>query len=254
MGNFIKSLGKIVKTNGPAILACAGIVGMAASTVWAVKSTPKAMRNIEKRKEELDEANEPCTVKEVIKATWKCYLPSALIFATSSACILGSLKNLEKRNVALAALQTLSEQNLKEYIEKTRSVVGEKKEKTIHDEVMTDRVKSTGVMDNVIVSGNGKIPCVMTEENKLFESTANDIDRAINKLNARINGGEYISLNDLYYELGIDFTSIGDKVGWPANGNGIKRLFTSGLNDQDIPYLVFDFETGHGPVYGFDRM
>lgn len=258
MANILKSLGNAVKANKSSILACSAIGGMLAAAIWAVKSTPKAMKNIEALKADIEEKGEPITkleyTKQVVKVTWKCYLPSVIVYGVSSACILGAVKNLEKSNMALSALLSLSEQNLKEYVEKTKELVGEKKEKQIHDAVMTDRVKSTGVLDNVVVTGTGKIPCVMTLENKAFESTANEIDAAINRLNARINNGEDISANDLYYELGIDFTKIGDDLGWPGCGKGIQRRFTSGLNDQDIPYLVFDFAEGYGPVYGYDKL
>ena len=255
MGNILKSIANAAKANKSSILAFSAIGGMLMATVWAVKSTPKAMKKIEEVNTRIEDKGEPITkrayVKEVVKATWKCYLPSTIMYTVSSACIICSVKSLEKSNMALSALLSISEQNLKEYVEKTKEIVGEKKEKQIHDDVMNDRVKKSGVVENIVVTGTGKIPCIMSLEDKPFESTANEIDAAINKLNAQINNGESVSLNDLYYELDIPFTKIGDEIGWAGCGDGIKRRFTSGLNSQDIPYLVFDFAEGYGPVYGF---
>ena len=72
------------------------------TTVLAVKATPKAMEKIKEveknKKEEFDRDHGyseldtmfKLTKPEVVKATWKCYIPAAISGATSIACIVGA--------------------------------------------------------------------------------------------------------------------------------------------------------------------
>ena len=74
--------------HSPEILIGLGIAGMVTTTVLAVKATPKALRLIDMKKEELEVDN--LTPVETVKATWKCYVPAAVSGAVSIACLVGS--------------------------------------------------------------------------------------------------------------------------------------------------------------------
>ena len=69
----------------PIVLTVTGIAGMIATTVTAVKATPKALLLIEERKETAN--SEELPLKDIIEITWKCYAPSALIGITTIVCI-----------------------------------------------------------------------------------------------------------------------------------------------------------------------
>ena len=87
---------KISLTNhSPEILTGIGIAGMITATILAVKATPKAIKLLDARKEELNKANfnkeieKDCSLrdykeknklgfKETFKTAWKCYIPSAV--------------------------------------------------------------------------------------------------------------------------------------------------------------------------------
>lgn len=93
---------KAVEKKSPEILIAFGIAGMITTTVLAVKATPKAMEKIKEveknKKEEFDRDHGyseldtmfKLTKPEVVKATWKCYIPAAISGATSIACIVGA--------------------------------------------------------------------------------------------------------------------------------------------------------------------
>ena len=57
------------------ILTGLGIAGMITTTILAVKATPKAIKLIEDRKDELDiNSTEKLPPVEVVKTTWKCFI------------------------------------------------------------------------------------------------------------------------------------------------------------------------------------
>lgn len=107
---------KAVEKKSPEILIAFGIAGMITTTVLAVKATPKAMEKIKEveknKKEEFDRDHGyseldtmfKLTKPEVVKATWKCYIPAAISGATSIACIVGANTVHSKRNAAIATV------------------------------------------------------------------------------------------------------------------------------------------------------
>ena len=100
ISKFARDVRTSLSRHSPAILMGIGIAGMVTTTVVAVKATPKALRLIEEKKQELDV--ESLTPVETVKAAWKCYIPAAVTGAVSIACLIGSNSVNTKRNAALA--------------------------------------------------------------------------------------------------------------------------------------------------------
>ena len=63
--------------HSPEILTGIGIAGMIATTVLAVKATPKALEYIDTATYEKEE---PLTPVETVKACWKCYIACIIYF------------------------------------------------------------------------------------------------------------------------------------------------------------------------------
>ena len=129
-----------LKKYSPQILTGIGIAGMIATTITAVKATPKALQLIDER--EIQE-NKRLSTTEVIKTTWKCYVPAAVTGTLSVACLIGASSVSLKRHAALATAYTLSETALKEYQEKTIEVVGERKAQDIQDAVAKKQLEKS---------------------------------------------------------------------------------------------------------------
>ena len=138
--NLFTGIKPFVAKNEPEILLGMGISGFIFSTVWGVKATSKAVRKLDLLREELGRDN--LTVKEVVRETWRLYLPVALSLSLSVPCVISSNRVSNRRNAALAAAFSISEKTLYEYQEKTKEVVGNKKEQEIHEAVSADRVKT----------------------------------------------------------------------------------------------------------------
>ncbi len=96
--NAWRSLRKTVQKHSPEILTGIGIAGMIATAAIAVKATPKALKMIEEKEGEVGKS---LTGPEVVKTTWKCYIPAAVSGVCSAACIIGASSINARRNTAL---------------------------------------------------------------------------------------------------------------------------------------------------------
>ena len=65
-----------------------------------------------------------------------------------------------------------------------------------------------------------------------------------------INGEDYISLNEFYYELGLDSVSIGDELGWNISSGTIELDFSAQLDTDGVPCIVIDYMVA--PKRGFN--
>lgn len=244
MAALFKDIQLAVSRHGPEILTGLGIAGMITTTILAVRATPKALDLIEEKKEELDiHPREKLPVSETVKATWKCYIPAAITGVSSVACLIGASSVNIRRNAALTAAYNLSATALSEYKEKVIETVGEKKEQAIRDKVAEERIKKDPVKQStIIVSGNGTTRCFDTITKQRFTSDIETIRRIVNDLNQRmINGDDYISLNEFYYELGLDAVSIGDELGWNIGTGKIELDFSAQLDTDGVPCIVIDY-------------
>lgn len=254
MAELFKGVKMAVSRHSPEILTGLGIAGMITTTVLAVRATPKALELVKDKKEELEiDQTEKLPAVETVKATWKCYIPAAVTGVTSIACLIGASSVNTRRNAALTAAYNLSTTALSEYKEKVIETVGEKKEQLVRDKIAEERLKKEPVNQSaIIVSGKGNTRCFDTITKQRFTSDIETIRGIVNDLNERmINGEDSISLNEFYYELGIDGTTIGDELGWNISRGKIKVDFNAQLDTDGIPCIVIDYVVP--PEYGFNR-
>ena len=234
---FTNAVLPFLSKHEPEILTGLGLSGMIFSTIYTAKATIKAVDAINKK--EIEEGRK-LTKKEVFKTVWKYYIPSLLSTIGSSACIIGSTCISNKRSAALAAAYTISETALQEYQNKTLELVGEKKEKDIHEAVSKDVVEKTYTGTNIILTGDGDSLFYEPLSGRYFKSNWNKILKAANELNANaLNDFDgTITLTQWYSELGLDKTDISDEMGWSLE-RGVKGLISisidSSLTPDDMP-------------------
>ena len=262
---FINSIRSSLTKHAPEILTGIGIAGMLTTTVLAVRATPKALRLMD---EELLRQNNAAAEEahkngdklckqitklkpiDVVKVTWKCYLPPLITAATSTACLIGASSVHARRNAALATVYKLSETALSEYKDKVIETVGEKKEKLIRDKVSEEKVKNNPVSNNqVILSKKGDTLCYETISGQYFKSDVEAIRKAVNEINKQMLNENYVSLNDFYSAIGIKPSSIGEDLGWKIDNGFVEVYFSTCLSENDEPCLVISYEKG--PVYDY---
>lgn len=242
LSRFIFNISNAVSKHSPEILTGLGIAGMLTTTVLAVRATPRALKLIEQKKEE--EQADNLTPWETVKTTWKCYIPAAVTATTSTACLIGASSVHLRRHAALATAYKLSETALTEYREKVIETVGERKERAIRDKVHQKHIEENPVSKTeVIVTDKGTSRCYDHWSGRYFNSDINHIYKAINEINRQMLTGfdGSVTLNDLYDELGLSHTPMGDILGWRIDNGLIEPCLGSQIDDEGIPCIVLDY-------------
>lgn len=243
--------------HSPEILTGVGITGMITTTVLAVKATPKALQLIEEAEvrkhadihgDYHDLGREPLTKIEVIKVAWKPYIPAAITGVLSATCLIGASATNYRRNAALATAYQVAATTLADYKEQVVETIGEKREKTVREKVAQKKVDRIpeNAQQPVIVTGNGEVWFIDPMTNQEFQSDIETVRKAFNDLNYRMVVGmeEYVSLTDLYNELGIPQcrTIASDDVGWNLGKDGpIEFSMHACTRKNGQPALMLEF-------------
>lgn len=247
---ILSSISKGLKKHSPEILTGIGVAGMIGTVIMAVKATPKAVILLEQKKEQ--DQTEKLTFVDTVKTAGFCYIPTAITGVLSAACIIGASSINHKRNAALATIYALSETAFSEYKDKVVEIIGEKKEQTVKNEVLKDKVNDNPVSKNeVVLTEKGDTLCYEPLSGRYFKTDIDKLKKSENEINKIMLNSDYISLNDFYDEIGLKHIGIGDELGWSMSATGyINMRFSSMLADDGTPCLVIDFSKG--PVYNFD--
>lgn len=246
--------------NSPIILTGLSVAGVIGTVGMAIEATPKASRilrqeNFRREEEEVRDNNlvyKPITKKEALKLVWKCYIPTAAMGLLTVACIVGANKISLRRNAALASVYSLTESALKEYQAKVVETIGENKELKIRDSIAQDHLDAKPLStQQVIITGGGDQLCFDTLSGRYFKSDIEKIRKVENKLNRELMVNMYVSLNELYYDLGLPNIDLGDDEGWDVD-HMINFTFSSKIAENDQPCLVINYLVG--PRAGYNKV
>ena len=252
LNELVRSVEMAFIRRSPEILTGVGIAGMITATCCAVRVTPKAIELLTEAEENVKESEDrEITPIEVVQATWKCYIPSAIMVAGSVACIIGASSINAKRNAALMAAYKMTESMLTEYSSKVLETVGDKKEKLIRDEIKKDRMKNDSVKTKeVIFTNNGSSLFYDIYSGRYFHSDLESVRRSINELNARLMREGSISLNELYESLSLGTTKTGSLMGWKMGNGLIDVTYDTFIADNGEPCITMDYNVL--PDYGYN--
>lgn len=258
---FFNTLRSVAKKKSPQIMIGLGIAGGITTTVLAVKATPKAIRLLQEARysksgdglaESDNEEDLPSlTPVEVVKTTWKCYIPAMITGGLSIACILGANSVHARRNAAIATAYKLSETAFSEYKEKVVEEIGEKKEKVIRDKVNQEHVNERPVT-SVVFTGSGKTLCYDGVSGRYFESDIAIVQKAVNELNRDMTYDMYVSLSDFYDKLGLPHTDVSDDLGWNLDQGLVEVDFGSAIAPNGTPCVTLSYRVA--PRYDYSRL
>lgn len=163
----------------------------------------------------------------------KLYGPAVALGAASLACMLTSHRILTKRNIALTAAYTAVERSFKEYRERVVERFGKDldrelkyniRKKEIEKVVANEDGTETVVKETVDVIDKDKFPknseyarffdeyCKGWEKNA--EHNLYHVLQVQNWANEKLRSEKFLFLNDVYKELGIAPTAMGQMAGW----------------------------------------
>ncbi len=258
--------------NAPSILTAVGCVGVGTSVVMGVKATPGAMAAIDDRlwkkfleQKEIDiydqwlaeqlgiryEVDIPdfhdrsslLTKKEIFLACWKHYIPTAATAIGTMLAVTGSNMLNLKRQAALSSLLALTQSNFDAFKEKTKEMFGEKKAGAVKDAITQDRVNSAPLQENTIINtGKGNTLCFDPINGRYFYSDIESIKKSEITLAYMLVAEGRLSINDIYFELGLPETKYGNDMGWRTEWyhGPFSFEYSSCLKDDERPCLVVE--------------
>lgn len=226
MNNFVRKAEKFVKHNGATILTIVGGVGVVATTVMAVKATPKALERLDEAKQE---KGEELTQFEKVKVAGKVYIPTVAVGVGTLACIFGANVMNKKQQASLVSAYALVDSSYKEYKQKLKELYGEETHQEIVDAIAAEKAENVGVNAPGFVNNNalyvdeqcGETRLFYDEYgNRFFEATLEQVISAEYHLNRNYSLRGYSVLNEFYEFLGLEPTDYGNEVGWCAYDEG----------------------------------
>jgi hypothetical protein len=185
-----------------------GAVGVVATTVMAVKATPKAIELLKTAKEK---KGEELTKLERVKTAGPAYIPTVVTGAATIACIFSAEILNKRQQAALTSAYALLNQSYKEYKNKVDELYGEEAGEKVRAEIAKDNYKTSDVEVH-----EGKQLFYDFFSGRYFESTLEHVRWAEYELNrsVSVNGGA--SVNEFYDYLGLEELPEYELIGWSA--------------------------------------
>ena len=234
----------------PTILTGFGIVGVLGTGYLSYRAGVRAHDIIERHHEDMELVDEDdkeakrIVMGETVKEMVPVVMPPLIMGAFTIGCIFMSNHINSKRIAVLATAYGYSEKKLKEYENKMSEMLGEKKTQDIRESISKDNFTEFEKEHGPILpynTGFGEMPTVDEFTKRVFPCTIPKIDSAVSKLTQQVYGyGEdYVSLNDLYDELGLERIPQGDRFGWISDD-----ILTTGK----LPLYGTPFKTEDGII------
>lgn len=208
MNNLLSTSKLFLKRNSSTILTCVGAIGVVATTVMAVKATPKATTLLQKAKEE---KGEDLTAFEKIQVAGPVYIPTVVTGAATIACIFGANVLNKRQQASLMSAYALLDNSYKDYRNKVKELYGDEADQTVKNEIAKDEYEKTDISVD-----DGKQLFFDYFSNRYFESTMEDVLRAEYQVNKIMANRDYVYLNEFYDELGLEPIDAGNKLGWSS--------------------------------------
>ena len=129
------------KSTSSIILTCFGALGVVATTIVAVRATPKAMEIIEvekrnRRNEMIEASMKPL---DYVKVAWKPYIPTLAVGVSTIACIFGANVLNKKAQASLMSAYALLSSSYKEYKGKVKELYGDDADIAVKSEMVKDQ-------------------------------------------------------------------------------------------------------------------
>ena len=206
MNNLLRKTQGYLKRNGSTILTCVGSAGVVATTVMAVKATPKAWTRLELAQEE---KGEELTKLEVVKVAGPAYIPTVLVGVSTIACIFGANVLNKRQQAALVSAYALLDSSYKDYKKKVEELYGEGANQYVKQEIAKDKYEPFEFEVD-----EDKVLFYDEYSGQYFHGNRNTLREAEYRLNRdlQLDGGVY--LNEYFEAIGLEDTDYGDYLGW----------------------------------------
>lgn len=207
-----KQVGYWCKNHSTQILTGLSCVGTVATAIVTAKQAPKAVLLLEQAR--MDKGDE-LTWQEKVKATWKCYIPTAACVGASLACGIASNVKSLKTEAALLSAYSLAQDASKVYQDKVVETVGERKERTIRDKANQTYLEHSDKDISITNTGLGDNLMYLKFSGRYIRASREALDRIMYEVRNEINSDGYMSVNEIEAgKIGLRNTDAGDALGY----------------------------------------
>jgi hypothetical protein len=196
------------KRNSSTILTCIAGVGVVATTVMAVRATPKAMALLEEAKQE---KGDHLTKLETVALAAPVYVPTAIIGVSTIACIFGANALSKRQQAALTSAYALLDSSYKEFRKKVDELYGDGTVTEVKEEIAKDHIDKLDIRPS-----DNKQWFYDDFSGRTFESTMETVLNAELQLNRMLAQDTGVYLNEFYELLNIPTIEYGDYMGWSS--------------------------------------
>lgn len=221
---------RFIKDNSSVIFSVGACVGVVSTAYLAGQAGYRTAHKLENQ----DPAME---LREKARIVWRLYIPAG---ATAAATIIfvAGIKHVDGRKTlaaqtALAVSQRAYESYRAEVIEE----FGERKDKTILAKVAEKRVEANP--PTIITGVEGSVLCCELFTGRYFHSDMDALTKAVNQINAEMLQRDYATLDDFYYIIGLENTTVSGQTGWKSDK--LLDLEFSSVLYHGKPCLAFDY-------------
>lgn len=212
MNNLLNKSQAFLKKHSPIILTCVGAVGTIATTVTAVKATPKAILLLDDAKKE---KGEELTKLETVKIAGPAYVPTAILGVSTLACIFGANMLNHRTQASIMSAYALIDNGYKDFRKKVDEVYGEEAGGQVRAGIAKDKYEESSVK----VTDNDKRLYFDYYSNRYFEAKPFDVQKAEYELNRTLMMDDGVCLNDWYKLIDIEPLEHGEDFGWSTSTN-----------------------------------
>lgn len=208
------------------VLTCLGGIGVVATSIMAIKATPKALELIEEAKKE---KGEKLSKWETVKVAAPKYIPAMMTGVATITCIFGSNVLNKRQQASLISAYALLDESYKKYRHKVIEKYGEEAHEEIMNEIAVEETKEVYIHANNLgtdctqfLEEDYSKPVLFYDEygKRYFEAPIEQVILAEYHFNRNYTFRGYALLNEFYDFLGLEQTDYGREVGWAVEDDG----------------------------------
>ena len=219
-----------IKEHSSLLLAVGAGVGVVSTAYLAAVAGQRAQRV-------LDQQIQPVEIKERVRLVWKFFLPPAGAAAVTVVCVAGVKRIDAGKTLAAQTAFAVSQRAYENYRAQVVEELGEKRDQSILSKVAEKEIANKPPV--ALVVGDGSVACCELWTMRYFTSNKQALEAAVNAINKKILAHDYATMDDLYYELGLELTHSSGHSGW-TSGRLLELEYSSILHDGK-PYLAFGY-------------
>lgn len=244
-GYIVQKVSEALGKNSATILTVGGIASFVSSIGFSIWATRDAVFVYKAASDEayFMEGSKTKKAAHVIKRVAPMYIPTVVTAVAGTACILAANRIHLDDKAALVAAYSVGQDALHTYQDNVKKLYsGLDDEKAVYDEIANE---DKDILDDLRkdAPGDGEVLVYDHVTGRYFMGDKQKVEHAEATILRRLVDETVVTVNDFYYELGLDdISNVGHALGWDTGRCMPNIHYTSMLDDEGRPCLVINYD------------